>query len=46
MGLYVQVACITGGGGGIGEAAAIALADAGANVAVSGRRAAELERVF
>lgn len=40
-----QTAWITGGGGGIGEAAAKALAEAGAHVAVSGRRAEELERV-
>ncbi len=36
-----KVALITGGGSGIGRAAAIALAAAGAKVAVSGRRKAE-----
>ncbi|MEO0679858.1 MAG: SDR family NAD(P)-dependent oxidoreductase [Pseudomonadota bacterium] len=40
-----QTAWITGGGGGIGEASAKALAAAGAHAAISGRRAAELERV-
>lgn len=45
MSLEGQVAWITGAGGGIGEAAARALAEGGAHVALSGRRAAELERV-
>lgn len=40
-----KTAWITGGGGGIGEAAARALAASGAHVMVSGRRAAEVERV-
>lgn len=40
-----KTAWITGGGGGIGEAAAKALAASGAHVALSGRRAAEVERV-
>lgn len=40
-----QTAWITGGGGGIGEASAKALAEAGAFVAVSGRRKEELDRV-
>ncbi len=40
-----KTAWITGGGGGIGEASARALAASGAHVAVSGRRAEELERV-
>lgn len=40
-----RVAWITGGGSGIGEATARALAEAGAHVIVSGRRAAELDRV-
>ncbi|MFV0473220.1 MAG: SDR family oxidoreductase [Pikeienuella sp.] len=40
-----QVAWITGGGGGIGEAAGLALAASGAHVALSGRRAGEVERV-
>ncbi len=40
-----QVAWVTGGGGGIGEAGARALAEAGAHVVLSGRRAAEVERV-
>ncbi|MEX2519577.1 MAG: SDR family NAD(P)-dependent oxidoreductase [Paracoccaceae bacterium] len=40
-----KTAWITGGGGGIGEAAAKALAASGAHVMVSGRRAGEVERV-
>lgn len=38
-----KTAWVTGGGSGIGEAAALVLADAGAEVVVSGRRAAPLE---
>ncbi len=40
-----KVALITGGGTGIGEAAALALAAAGAKVVVTGRRKARLEEV-
>lgn len=40
-----KLAWITGGGSGIGEAAAIALAQSGAQVVVSGRRSDELQRV-
>ncbi len=40
-----RVAWVTGGGTGVGEATALTLAEAGATVVVSGRRAAELERV-
>lgn len=40
-----MVAWITGAGSGIGEGAALALAGAGMRVVLSGRRAAELERV-
>ena len=40
-----KVAWITGAGGGIGEASAKALAQSGAHVVLSGRRAAEVERV-
>lgn len=40
-----QTAWITGGGSGIGEAAAMALAECGAHVVVSGRRRDELDRV-
>lgn len=40
-----KIAWITGGGSGIGAATARALAEAGAHVVVSGRRAAELDRV-
>ncbi|MEP9347767.1 SDR family NAD(P)-dependent oxidoreductase [Xanthobacter sp. KR7-225] len=40
-----RIAWITGGGSGIGEATARALAQAGAHVVVSGRRAGELDRV-
>ena len=40
-----KTAWITGGGGGIGEASAKALAEAGAHVVISGRREEELNRV-
>lgn len=40
-----KIAWITGGGGGIGEASAHALASAGAHVVISGRRQTELDRV-
>ena len=40
-----KVAWITGAGTGIGEGSALALAGAGMKVVLSGRRAAELERV-
>lgn len=40
-----KLAWVTGGGSGIGEAAAKALADSGAHVVVSGRRMDELARV-
>ena len=40
-----KVALVTGGSRGIGEATAIALAKAGADVAVTGRKLADLERV-
>lgn len=40
-----KLAWVTGGGTGIGEAGAIALAQSGAYVVVSGRRSDELERV-
>lgn len=40
-----KVAWVTGAGGGIGEASAKALAEAGAHVVLSGRRLAELDRV-
>jgi NADP-dependent 3-hydroxy acid dehydrogenase YdfG len=40
-----KVALVTGGGTGIGEAAALALAAEGASVAVSGRRKARLDAV-
>ncbi|QRG06331.1 SDR family oxidoreductase [Xanthobacter dioxanivorans] len=45
IGLGGKVAWVTGGGSGIGEATAGALARAGAHVVVSGRRQVELERV-
>lgn len=40
-----QVAVVTGGGRGIGEAIAIGLAEAGADVVVAARRTAEIEAV-
>jgi 7-alpha-hydroxysteroid dehydrogenase len=40
-----EVALITGGGGGLGSAIALAFADCGADVAVVGRTAAPLEKV-
>jgi len=40
-----KIAWVTGAGGGIGEASAIALAVSGAHVVLSGRRQAELDRV-
>lgn len=43
--LLGKVALITGGGTGIGEAAALALASAGARVVVTGRRKARLDEV-
>jgi NAD(P)-dependent dehydrogenase (short-subunit alcohol dehydrogenase family) len=42
-GLCGQVAWVTGGGSGIGRAAALALGSEGAHVVVSGRRRAELD---
>jgi NAD(P)-dependent dehydrogenase (short-subunit alcohol dehydrogenase family) len=45
MELTDRFALVTGGGSGIGEAAALGLAGAGANVAVLGRTAEELEEV-
>lgn len=44
-GLNDRHALVTGGGSGIGEAVALALADAGARVTVLGRRAGPLEAV-
>jgi len=41
-----KVAWVTGAGGGIGEASALALATSGAHVVLSGRRVEELERVL
>ena len=41
----VRVAVVTGGGRGIGEAIALGLADAGADVVVAARRTAEVEAV-
>ncbi len=40
-----KIAWVTGGGGGIGEAGARSMAEAGAHVVLTGRRAEELERV-
>ncbi len=40
-----KIAWVTGAGGGIGEAAAKSLAEAGAHVVLSGRRLEELQRV-
>lgn len=45
MTLTGKVAWVTGAGSGIGEAGAVALAQAGASVVLSGRRQGELERV-
>src|SRR5471032_2131422 len=43
FGLEGRVAVVTGGGGGIGSAGAVALAEAGADIAVVGRNRAKLE---
>ena len=43
--LFGKVAWVTGAGSGIGEAAALALADEGATIILTGRRAAPLEDV-
>ena len=40
-----KIAWITGAGSGIGEAAALALADEGATTVLTGRTAEKLERV-
>ncbi len=45
FGLEGQVAVVTGGGRGIGEAIALGLAEAGADVVVAARRTAEVEQV-
>ena len=45
MTLVGKIAWVTGAGSGIGEAGAVAVAQAGALVVLSGRRASELERV-
>jgi len=45
MTLAGKIAWVTGAGSGIGEAGAVALAEAGALVVLSGRRKGELERV-
>ena len=45
FGLEGQVAVVTGGGRGMGEAIALGLAEAGADVVVAARRTAEVEQV-